>query len=1555
MTPFCPNFSNKQVKKEFETLEDMVGENQAYYLWDKYEGDYAKASSEAFAQLRKQVYSRPDAKTPQQFSSSQRMAYIMQQLYPEIELKFVEAIEGGYAGSIDLDAMQALIDMTKSGKDTIPHEYAHYYVEMFSNAPIIKEGIETFGGKEQLVQAVGIRVANMNGEARSWWQKFKDFVKKLFDNKYAKQALLAEITDSFLIRKQLGDTQKVSGVFHQEIPSVDQVRKILQNLANTVTFDEVEHRFTDKKTGNILTSVTGFKEKANYDNYDASLEDQTQAKISQEARNNGTNIHAVLEGVLKGNLDIQRFTDSMSREAIKGLIDVVNHIKQNYDFVASEAVLADPKHGVAGIADLILKDKKTGEYVLMDFKTKLINYNNKKNDKGYLVNEKGSRLRGFLFSTSKKFRLKSEKDGYDFQLSAYKYILQQNGIPISKVGIIPIVYSVDKGKISKAGLSTVFGTNEEANSQMKKEGFYQITQSQQTKFDVEYNIFGDKTIFGKDTEKVDQMLKELTNLMNTIQKKLSIQEQVLKLRRSYRTQAKDAANLLEKISNMTELDALLQYTNYAADHLGRLNKQIQERYKQGKDAKWDLNVLQSYREIASSYDIVNRISGLANRYSDIFGDDNVRAIETACNKLQQAQRNILDACDTIGSKLYLNEILPYVGIVRYRIKNEERKKYIENNPKGPNESDKDFNLRVQQHIEQYLRDNSNDIEYQTREWLDAQRHVAESGFECNSILANFGTVYESKDPFVQAIVQRFDFAISDKEQRMIKLRAQISKVLKEYKAKYGTTNFSDLRKVFDDFAEVTDNGVIYLVNPIGGEYLQASKKERNRIFSDGSLTFQEQQAAWEEWLRTNNPIFDIEGYNRQMDEDLASILEPLDEEKRKKVIQNAKLSADKRKSWFSMYKDGTITADIRQELDDLTRDLDEKYRKPNPAIYKNAKYVEMLKYKDSNDPKWQLYKLFLDLIKTYDYSMPRSLRLNFRLPSVIKRGVERVNSDGVTSTIKNYLQTEMLPMQDDDIRGTFVDENGKRIRQIPMYYYAEGIITEDEQSFDLPTIFYKWADAADTYLVKRDLESLILQTQALLASRETQDNVISLLKGNKNKVSSHKVNTQNQFDSWVDQVFYGNRVQDMGKIKLPYSDKVIDTAKLIKWIVGMSNKRVMSGNMVAALNNILVGEVNQLEEAVAGQHTTKEDYARATKEFAKNFYGLLADVNKAVPQNKLNQLAEWFGIFESNKNLSLEGFMRHSVSDILYTPNKMGEHEMQIRFLTACLMTMKAKDDNGKVIGSMYDYVTFDENNQLVVDDKVANFDKMQQNLFSLKVRKVLISLHGNYSDRASVAAESQWYGWIGLSLRRWIEPTVMRRYQKRYYDSVFDTEIGGMHRDFASWLFRNEYTAGMINFFATNIFKAKQLQIEVMKWSTMTDDEKRNVIKSAIEFSVAALSYAIFALINPGDDDDHDFGQEILWVIKYQAYRLFTDMTFYVLPTSFTKLFQDPFPVMSYINDILKLFMQMFDPFEEYSTGKHLVSNKLLDQAIRLTPGAKQLGRIGNASQEINNFLHQR
>jgi hypothetical protein len=77
------------------------------------------------------------------------------------------------------------------------------------------------------------------------------------------------------------------------------------------------------------------------------------------------------------------------------------------------------------------------------------------------------------------------------------------------------------------------------------------------------------------------MTNELSTLVADIQKKLDIQSKVLKLRRRYRTQAKDAAALLEQLQNLDELDALVKFVMYASKHLNKLSKEIEERYKKG--------------------------------------------------------------------------------------------------------------------------------------------------------------------------------------------------------------------------------------------------------------------------------------------------------------------------------------------------------------------------------------------------------------------------------------------------------------------------------------------------------------------------------------------------------------------------------------------------------------------------------------------------------------------------------------------------------------------------------------------------------------------------------------------------------------------------------------------------------------------------------------------------------------------------------------------------------------------------------------------------------------
>jgi hypothetical protein len=39
MNQYCPLLSNPDVKKEFDELVELFGENMAYYLWDKSNGN----------------------------------------------------------------------------------------------------------------------------------------------------------------------------------------------------------------------------------------------------------------------------------------------------------------------------------------------------------------------------------------------------------------------------------------------------------------------------------------------------------------------------------------------------------------------------------------------------------------------------------------------------------------------------------------------------------------------------------------------------------------------------------------------------------------------------------------------------------------------------------------------------------------------------------------------------------------------------------------------------------------------------------------------------------------------------------------------------------------------------------------------------------------------------------------------------------------------------------------------------------------------------------------------------------------------------------------------------------------------------------------------------------------------------------------------------------------------------------------------------------------------------------------------------------------------------
>ena len=89
-------------------------------------------------------------------------------------------------------------------------------------------------------------------------------------------------------------------------------------------------------------------------------------------------------------------------------------------------------------------------------------------------------------------------------------------------------------------------------------------------------------------------------------------------------------------------------------------------------------------------------------------------------------------------------------------------------------------------------------------------------------------------------------------------------------------------------------------------------------------------------------------------------------------------------------------------------------------------------------------------------------------------------------------------------------------------------------------------------------------------------------------------------------------------------------------------------------------------------------------------------------------------IFDGTENITIRGIMSNSLDDYAHMLSTMGEHWIQGRFMVAFLLNKDALDENGNVIGNMWDMIDFDENNQIKIDDRVANMNPKDLDTLSL-------------------------------------------------------------------------------------------------------------------------------------------------------------------------------------------------------------------------------------------------
>lgn len=1550
----------KAVKKYAnELVDELVGEN-VDMLQEKVVSNYSA------------IKRRPTQLTAEQWAINQHLAETLKQLFPDISVRYVDSIENNKPGRIDLDALEILISYADSSSNTLPHEYLHYYIESFEDSEIVQKGVKRFGTMEKLIQAVGEQTVEQytksqdiyedtNGtivSVSNWFADFKDYLRRIFGlglTKSAKQAARNQIARhlavAFLQNDQLSPTKRdLTGIRYQEEQpkkniSITEARTKLAEIAARIDkVDSDSDAYLDKRTGAEMERVTNVATKYGYNDYDAANEDEYQAMLSDKQRSIGTLIHKVAEDILTDRF-VRSNYPQMSDKAIQGIRDIVKDLIADKQLVASEAIIADFDKKIAGTADLILQDKNTHKYILADFKTKLWKLNGK-NQK-----ENGKTLWGFKYVFSKAFSSKSTRDKWDFQLSMYQHMLEKLGFQFSKRVIVPILYDA---KITPEGifLNDVFKSKEVGKVPLSDKDGLVVTKDKGVDFDVNVKVFQDSDKSGVELDKIRILVDRLDILTKELTDQLQAQSKILRLQ-GRTNQAREAEYTLARMGNVAEADLFIRYLSHASKQLRRFTSAMDNLTAAGDETKWNLDALRTYKEIAEAYTHIKSIQDYTREYKNLFTKEQIAKIDELCADVLFQQSKILGAYEDKGLSLYITEISKYVDNVRQQYVAEAKKQFAKNN-KG---SEKSINYRREQdkYVQKYLSEHFDEIQYKTQRWLREMRSVAEQSFECTALAASFGSVYQSKNTFVQGAILTFEKEIQSAERDALAVRTQCASLLREFRSKYGYTSTADQKAVWGDMIEEFD-GQAYLVSEISNEFVIAAKKFDDELKSNTGLTAGQRNKKYMDWQDKHNPVVDKSAYDRELKEELENITKDLKDSQKKLILAELAKKPEERSSWWTYYHKNQLSSETTKSLEKLESMLNNKHRRPNSQIYKNEKYQKLAQLKATDDVKWRMYKFLADTAYEGNHGVASFLQLKGRLPGIRKEALERTSENGVLDTLTASVKESFNVMADDTLRGDFVDMNGRKLLQVPLFFSNK--LSIEDQSFDLPTIYMKWYQAAAIHKAKKRVESVIVHTNYILQTMQVESGKASLLARKSNKEGQSRKaaeNTATQWKAWMDQVFYENSM-DLDDTVTGVTKGGIDKGKIFNMLINYYSLRTMAGNYISGINNTLIGEVQRLEEAMAGEYISVRSYHKASKLFAKEALSMLQDVGKPVPEHKYNKLVEYFGLFDrSFGSMKNRGFFANSVTDIAYWTTNVGEREMQTRFLLGCLCELQAKDENGNVIGDMLDFIDIDEDGTLHVDDKVSNFGQEEIFRFATRVRAALMDIDGNYDARMKVALQAKWYGKIALTLRKWIYSTSQRRFTKHYFDNIRQKDFEGFYNTGARWMFTHSPAFnGIANFLNKLIFRSKVTQIECMRWDELEDWQKANIRRFVTEIGIVVSSLALFTILGAmvgEDDDDETLGDLVLDNVRYQLCRLYTDLTFYTNPVSFAKILQDPFPTMTLLTDVTKLIQQLGSPLEVYEHGSKAGMNKLLYQTLRFIPATRQIDRWTHIDEEMELF----
>jgi len=195
---------------------------------------------------------------------------------------------------------------------------------------------------------------------------------------------------------------------------------------------------------------------------------------------------------------------------------------------------------------------------------------------------------------------------------------------------------------------------------------------------------------------------------------------------------------------------------------------------------------------------------------------------------------------------------------------------------------------------------------------------------------------------------------------------------------------------------------------------------------------------------------------------------------------------------------------------------------------------------------------------------------------------------------------------------------------------------------------------------------------------------------------------------------------------------------------------------------------------------------------------------------------------------------------------------------------------------------------------------------------------------------------------RKFVLPGYKRRYGKKAYIERLDDYVEGSYRTTANF-------AGRL---LSDLYSMK-FQLLAGEWDQLSDHEKANVRRTISEaaFLVLALAVAKVALAAMGDEDDDEWDDRFNAFIAYQAGRMKSELLFFISPKEAFSILRSPAASISMIENVGKLFSQMFNPFDTYERGPWKGKPKIYKTMNNMLPGTRQYFRLRDMKEQTTWF----